>query len=394
MTNVVAHIVTPSVIHAVVGTPGPVGPQGLQGAMGPVGPAGAQGATGPQGAAGPQGPQGSAATNPTPLVGVNATADTTKRLNVASPESLLSYEGAGGHKQRINKALATDTAVTQFEAAGLPVAQVGLIASNNVTHRVSADNGTTWKTAIVIDRGNGAVTLPNSPPAAGQFNLLKDGGRFAGSPEPQSVMAPAYIAPNYFPMTNGSTAVAGPKFITNSNDYGGNSGALDPEIKALVDKFKAGASNDTKRYGPEFYSVRIITGPGTSPTRVIGGLTHTLPFAVLAVPIPNQITFGAWFRAISGSIGLINEGAPNKLYMDGVEVFADQTIVPASGWKQVTRLRHVEAIYSAGYNNIFHNIFATPGSEFLMALPFITPGLLNVRPGDLYNAIPSLEAWR
>lgn len=45
---------------------------------------------------------GSSSVNPVPLVGVNATADTTNRLAVASPASLFNHGGAG-HQMKINK---------------------------------------------------------------------------------------------------------------------------------------------------------------------------------------------------------------------------------------------------------------------------------------------------
>lgn len=45
---------------------------------------------------------GGGGVNPTPLVGVNATADTTNRLAVSSPASLFNHEGAG-HQLKVNR---------------------------------------------------------------------------------------------------------------------------------------------------------------------------------------------------------------------------------------------------------------------------------------------------
>ena len=50
---------------------------------------------------------GGGSVNPTPLVGVNATADTTNRLSVSSPASLFNHAGAG-HQQKINKNAAAE----------------------------------------------------------------------------------------------------------------------------------------------------------------------------------------------------------------------------------------------------------------------------------------------
>lgn len=52
--------------------------------------------------------------NPAPLVGVNATADTTNRLAVSSPATLFSHEGAG-HQLKVNKNVAGDTASLLYQ---------------------------------------------------------------------------------------------------------------------------------------------------------------------------------------------------------------------------------------------------------------------------------------
>ncbi len=56
---------------------------------------------------------GLASVNPISLVGVNATADTTNRLNVSSPATLFDHEG-DDHQLKINKALAGDNASVLF----------------------------------------------------------------------------------------------------------------------------------------------------------------------------------------------------------------------------------------------------------------------------------------
>ncbi len=101
-----------------------------------------------------------ASVNPTPLLGVNATADETNRLAVSSPASLLNHAGAG-HQQKINKHAAGDTASTLYQTNFSGRAEVGLAGDDNLHVKVSPD-GSAWKEAIVVDRSTGAVTMPFS----------------------------------------------------------------------------------------------------------------------------------------------------------------------------------------------------------------------------------------
>ncbi len=98
--------------------------------------------------------------NPAPLVGVNATADTTNRLAVSSPATLFNHAGAG-HQAKINKNAATDTASILFQTGFSRRAEMGLAGSDDYSFKVSP-NGTSWFDAIVINRTSGAVTFPNT----------------------------------------------------------------------------------------------------------------------------------------------------------------------------------------------------------------------------------------
>lgn len=115
---------------------------------------------------------GAASVNPTPLVGVNATADTTNRLSVSSPASLFNHSGAG-HQQKINKASASDTASWLLQTGFSGRAEVGLTGDDNLHVKVSAD-GSTWKEALIIDRTTGAVAFPLTGLGTAQ-NLLING---------------------------------------------------------------------------------------------------------------------------------------------------------------------------------------------------------------------------
>jgi len=103
---------------------------------------------------------GSAGVNPTPLVGVNATADTTNRLAVSSPASLFNHAGAG-HHVKINKNAASDTAALLFQTGFSGRAEYGLAGDDDFHVKVSPD-GSTWHEAIVVDKDTGEVSFPNT----------------------------------------------------------------------------------------------------------------------------------------------------------------------------------------------------------------------------------------
>lgn len=99
--------------------------------------------------------------NPTPLIGINTTADTTNRLAVAAPASLFSHAGSD-HRNVINKATAADTASLLYQTAFSGRAEMGLAGDDDFHVKVSPD-GTAWKEALVIDRATGAVSFPFTP---------------------------------------------------------------------------------------------------------------------------------------------------------------------------------------------------------------------------------------
>ena len=111
--------------------------------------------------------------NPAPLVGVNATADTTNRLAVSSVASLFNHAGAG-HQMKINKNTATDTASLLFQTGFSGRAEMGLSGVDNFSFKVSP-NGATWFDAISINRANGQVSFPNT--ATGGGGGVSDGDK-------------------------------------------------------------------------------------------------------------------------------------------------------------------------------------------------------------------------
>lgn len=86
-------------------------------------------------------------------IGINANADTTNRLSLSAPATLLNHEGAG-HQLKINKASAADTASLLFQDGFSGRAEMGLAGDDDFHLKVSPD-GSSWTEALIIDRNSG-----------------------------------------------------------------------------------------------------------------------------------------------------------------------------------------------------------------------------------------------
>jgi Protein of unknown function (DUF2793)/Pectate lyase superfamily protein len=116
--------------------------------------------------------------NPTPLLGVNATADATNRLSVSASASLFNHDGAD-HRLTLNKAMAAHTASILYQDGFSGRAELGLAGDDDFHVKVSPD-GTTWREAIVINRSTGGVRFPNTLRGAildvkGDYGAVGDG---------------------------------------------------------------------------------------------------------------------------------------------------------------------------------------------------------------------------
>ena len=99
-----------------------------------------------------------------PMLGVNATADTTNRLALASAASLFDHAGAG-HQQKINKAAAGDTASQLYQSNASGRAELGLVGDDDFHVKVSAD-GSAWHEAMVVERSTGKIGLGTNSPTS------------------------------------------------------------------------------------------------------------------------------------------------------------------------------------------------------------------------------------
>jgi hypothetical protein len=93
-------------------------------------------------------------------LGINATADDTNRLALASPASLFNNAG-NGHQLKVNKSASADTASLMFQSGWQGHAEMGLAGDNDFSVKVSAD-GSSWKTALRIS-ADGAIATPYRP---------------------------------------------------------------------------------------------------------------------------------------------------------------------------------------------------------------------------------------
>lgn len=89
-------------------------------------------------------------------LGVGTTADTTNRLAVAGPATLLTHDGAG-HRLKINKAGTGDTASLVFQSDWSGRAEMGLAGNEDWSLKVSQD-GSLWTEALVVAAATGRVT--------------------------------------------------------------------------------------------------------------------------------------------------------------------------------------------------------------------------------------------
>ncbi len=113
----------------------------------------------------------SASSTEVPLLGINATADTTNRLSVNSPSVLFNRE-TDDINLTLNKNAAVDDARVSFQSGFSSRAIVGLLAGDDLTIKVSND-GASFINALSIDKDNGFVGLNVTNPAQ---RLHVDGG--------------------------------------------------------------------------------------------------------------------------------------------------------------------------------------------------------------------------
>lgn len=111
-------------------------------------------------------------------LGIGTAFDTTNRLSVVSPATLLSHAGSD-HRLIVNKASPSDTASLLFQSAWSGHAEMGLSGSDAFSVKVSAD-GSNWNEGLSLDPAtgrstlSGGITLPVGSASAPSLSFVGD----------------------------------------------------------------------------------------------------------------------------------------------------------------------------------------------------------------------------
>ncbi|MEM7728636.1 MAG: DUF2793 domain-containing protein [Pseudomonadota bacterium] len=325
-----------------------------------------------------------------PRFGVNTPADPVNRLAVKSDAVLLSHDdvspGSGDMRLVFNKAAPDRTGSLLFQSAYSGRAEVGLAGQDDLSVKTSAD-GSVWTEALRIDAGTGRVRLPATPLASAQLNLLPDSGRFSVTDPSTDPGAGAFRAPDYLSPYNGSVFSAGGKYFSGSQTYGGPEATLDEPVRDLIDRLR---SPSRRAYGTAFHLLRITAGSGTGAPIRVGGNDYPLIMTNRGAIVPPEFFLNIHLRVESGAAAV---GRFQSLFIDGVEQDGPVSLDPVDGWVQVTQQSVSPEAEAFDYDFNFSRIGASPGTQLLIALPVLAVGTLDMGPGRLIGARPSLRAW-
>ena len=325
--------------------------------------------------------------------GVNAAADTFNRLVLNSHASLFNHDGAG-HQLKVNKAAQSETASLLFQNGFSGRAEMGLVGDDDFAIKVSAD-GANFHKAMTVDSESGEARFPNSPSLHQPviFNMLGDGGRFGGKPEPLNVrLENGFELPNYIEGFNGAIISQGDKYIDSSDNFGGNRGAMSSAMEALGRRFKPGAADSILRFGTEFYSAFVSAGGGTAGPLTTDGVTAYRALGGLRFPIAPRFTLSFWIRVISGTC-FIGGQSHARLVIDNSEHAANAAL-PANGeWHHVQRMTSYDPASFLGYDVNLYRVYAAAGTQFEIAAPVLFPGHLGSDPERPVAIVNSLSAF-
>jgi hypothetical protein len=133
------------------------------------------------------------ATSSLPKLGINATADTTNRLTVSAPATLLDHAGAG-HQLKINKAAATSTGSILFQTGYSGRAEIGLCGNDALAVKYASD-GQNWATGLTISL-QGQVGIGTTAPGEKldvTGNIHANGSVQAGQGDHQTTVNPGAV---------------------------------------------------------------------------------------------------------------------------------------------------------------------------------------------------------
>lgn len=322
-----------------------------------------------------------------PFLGVNGEADQTNRLSVSSPATLLNHAG-GSHRLVINKQGPADTASLVLKDGFSGRAEIGLAGDDRLSVKVSAD-GQTFIEAMTIDNATGKPSfLKASLLESHCVNLYQDSGRMAGNGA-NGVFVGAFAFPAYLTPYNGSTVTPRGKFITDNTDYGGAGGALDGDVRDLIETIR---HPDYRRFGAEFWVAEVTMGAGTLvPPLTVGGQTAYLSMFNANSIRPPSATFHAYLRALDDDL-LVMLDAGQSAAKNGARQASSFAIAPAEGWVSLTIHDAVSPYRSFGYQPNILSLYAkAAGDRYLLACPALIGGITPVH--DLVGMITAANSW-
>ncbi|MGB3690087.1 MAG: DUF2793 domain-containing protein [Jannaschia helgolandensis] len=228
------------------------------------------------------------------LLGINAAADTTNRLAVASDATLLTHDAAGDHQLKINKATTGDSGSLLFQTGYSGRAEMGCAGEDGFSIKVSAD-GTTFANAMTVDPASGRVAFPSGAAVPTRAQI---GGRW-------------YCYSDL-------------RWVTYSASYGVNSGNHDQD----------GGTGTEPDVNWSHLGLRVEAG--TRITRLIGSLRPSSP-QITGYDMRLTFQYGDWSTGWSDDAGTTRTvlfSADNQPLQDGWskldERFAN-TAIPQDG---------------------------------------------------------------
>lgn len=305
--------------------------------------------------------------------GINAGADEFNRLVLKSEASLFDHDGTG-HQLKVNKASETETASIIFQNGYAGRAELGLTGEDDFSFKVTAD-GQNWTQALRINRHDGAVSFPASRDLSRHvlFNMFGDGGRMGGTPEPLKVLLlNGFVMPDYIRSFNGSILSEGPKFINDSDNFGGARGIMPTHMEELVSKMRPGASEAILRYMPEFFTLSVTAGSGTGGPITVDGVDAYLALISFRFPIPDAVTLTHWVRPTAGHC-FISPRSFTRTFINGVEIFSNQALEFES-WSLITRVVSYPAGSFSGSERSPYRLYLSADGAFDIAAPALFPG--------------------
>ena len=152
-------------------------------------------------------------------LGIQTHSDAQNRLAVSAANTLLTHEGAG-HRLKINKAGAAETASLVFQSNWTGFAEMGLAGSEDFSIKVSPDGGS-WSEALRFDGATGLASgaaVQSGPTDATTGRLLQVGAFGLGAVTPQEIVDidDTALAPGFYrtgPLTANMGALPSPEGV-------------------------------------------------------------------------------------------------------------------------------------------------------------------------------------